>query len=201
LDATTERPLDKIMAPRLRVFQQQGKRLAIRLEVIFWSQLRDFATEDKLSLGQLIFKILATLPPDTNMTAGLRCYCLDRQRRHSSLQRMSAIGFDLMALIAACPTPVVVITPNRKITAINPAFSSLMSAQRGELEKSEALHITFAEPIKAIQQRLLDQPQKISVLQVGFVTGKISRQHHARFALADRSKGLDSLIVLFVQLG
>ncbi len=185
----------------MRILQRKGKRIAIKLEDVFWSQLTDFAAEDKTTVSQLVFAIVDQLTADSNMTAGLRCYCMERSRKLASIQRISSVGFDMMAMIAACPSPVVVLTPARKVTAINPAFSTMMQEQRGEQQKGEALHITFADPIRAIQQRLINDPLNISVIQVGFITGTVARYYNARFALADRSKGFESLVILFVQTG
>ncbi len=186
---------------RLKIIQRDGLRSAIKLETIFWSQLKDFAREDKVSLSELIYRIWDQ-GPARNRTALLRCYCLDRWRKNASLLQMHPARFDMLALIAACPTPVVIITPERKIAAFNPAFSTTIMTPRTAGpggEKSRALTITLSEPMRKLQLRLIDDARRIPVLQVGFQVGGRTTYHKARCALADRTTGLESLIILFIE--
>ena len=184
----------------LKIIQRDGVRSAVKLEAIFWSQLKDFAREDKVSLSELIYRIWDR-EPTRNRTALLRCYCLDRWRKNASILQMHPARFDMLALIAACPTPVVVITPERKIAAFNPAFSDAILTPRGTAagDKSRALSITLSEPMRKLQQRLIDDPRRIPVLQVGFQAGGRTTYHKVRCALADRSTGLESLLILYLE--
>lgn len=184
----------------LKIIQRDGARSAIKLEAVFWSQLKDFAREDKVSLSELIYRIWDK-EPAKNRTALLRCYCLDRWRKNASVLQMHPARFDMLALIAACPTPVVIITPERRIAAFNPAFSTsiLPPRQAGGGDKSRALSITLSEPMRKVQQRLIEDARRIPVLQVGFQTGERTTYHKARCALADRSIGYESLLILFLE--
>jgi predicted DNA-binding ribbon-helix-helix protein len=184
----------------LKIIQRDGARSAVKLEAVFWSQLKDFAREDKVSLSELIYRIWDK-EPARNRTALLRCYCLDRWRKNASLLQMHPARFDMLALIAACPTPVVIITHERKIAAFNPAFSAAILTPRtgGAGDKSRALAITLSEPMRKLQQRLIDDARRIPVLQVGFQAGGRTSYHKARCALADRSAGLASLLILFLE--
>lgn len=197
----SEKPPAGMAETRLKIIQRDGQRSAIKLEAIFWSQLKDFARDDKISLSELIYRIWDQ-GPTRNRTALLRCYCLDRWRRNASVLQMHPARFDMLALIAACPNPVVVITPERRIAAFNPAFSATILPPKPAAPgtgASRALEITLSEPMKKIQQRLIDDARRIPVVQVGFRTGGQTTFRKARCALADRTVGLTSLLVLFVE--
>lgn len=196
-----EKPQAGMTETRLRIIQRDGQRSAIKLEAIFWSQLKDFAREDKISLSELIYRIWDK-GLVRNRTALLRCYCLDRWRRNASVLQMHPARFDMLALIAACPNPVVVITPERRIAAFNPAFSAAIMPPKETAAgpaASRALEITLSEPMNKIQQRLIDDARRIPVLQVGFRAGGRTIYRKARCALADRSTGLASLLILFLE--
>ncbi len=195
--STSLRTLADASAGRLRILQRRGVKAAIKLEDIFWSQLKDFAKEDKTTVSRLVFGIFDQNPGAGNRTALLRCYCIDRSRRMVSVNRLNAETFDMLALIAACPTPVALITPQRKVVAFNPAFGDLLGSIRGD-SKSRAIQFSFSVPLPRIQKALIEQPRRITVYQIGILAGESkSRQYLARFAMADRSKGVESLLVVF----
>jgi predicted DNA-binding ribbon-helix-helix protein len=185
----------------LRILQRSGRRLAIRLEDIFWSQLREFAAEDGKRLSGLVFEILDTLSADANRTAALRCYCLDRSRRRASEVRLGQLNFDMLAIIAACPTPVIVLTPARRIAAFNPAFSTnvLKSSDSRKRQDRRPINLTFSEPLPQIYRRLLDDPRHISVYQIGVSDGVVTSHHRARFALLDRRLGDQSHLIVYLE--
>jgi predicted DNA-binding ribbon-helix-helix protein len=185
---------------QLRVLQRRGTKLAVRLERIFWSQLDDLAKDAKTSTSKLIFEILGANAGALNKTGLLRCFCLERARSKGSISRLQSESFDMLGIIAACPTPVAVITPQRKIAAFNPAFSNLITLMRGNQNRGMAIQLSFSESVPKIQQSLLDQPTRISVFQVGIQVGTGAAQYHyCRFALADRTKAGESLIILFFE--
>ncbi len=195
--SASSRTLADAATGRLRIMQRKGVKAAIKLEEIFWSQLKDFAKEDKTTVSQLVFGIFDQNPGSGNRTALLRCYCIDRSRRMVSVNRLNAETFDMLALIAACPTPVALITPERKVVAFNPSFGDLLSSIRGDA-KGRAIQFSFSVPLTRIHRSLIEQPRRITVYQIGILAGEAkSRQYLARFAMADRSKGLDSLLVVF----
>ena len=184
----------------MRILQLDGQRVAIRLEDIYWTQLREFAAEDGFKFSKLVFEVCATMPEGANRTAHLRCYCLDRMRRQAGQYRLSQLNFDMLAIIAACPAPVVVITPTRKIVAFNPAFSTdvLKHEDSKTREARQPVNLTFSEPIRMIQKRLIDHPRHIAVYQVGVIAGAKTSHHHARFALLDRALGTDSHMIMYL---
>lgn len=185
---------------QLRILQRQGTKMAVRLERIFWSQLDDLAKDAKTTTSKLVFEILDANKGSINKTGLLRCFCLERARSKGSISRLQSESFDMLGIIAACPTPVAVITPQRKIAAFNPAFSNLITVMRGTQDRGTAIQFSFSESVQTIQQNLIDHPTRISVFQVGIqVSGGKPYFHYCRFALADRVKAKASLILLFFE--
>ena len=185
----------------MKILQRAGLRVAIRLEDIFWAQLREFAAEDRQRLSKLVFGIIDAAPEGANRTAQLRCYCLDRWRRKSSQIRVGQLNFDMMAIIAACPSPVVVLTPARKIAAFNPSFSAdiLKTPSTYSREERRPVNLTFSEPLPVIYRKLIEDPRHISIYQLGVSTGASTTHHRARFALLDRTLGEQSHLIVFLE--
>ena len=199
--ATADLPKSENFPSSLKILQRRGERVAIRLEDIFWAQLRDFAAEDRQKLSKLVFGIIDGTPDGANRTAGLRCYCLDRWRRRSAQLRVGQLNFDMMAIIAACPSPVVVLTPARRIAAFNPSFSAdvLRTPSAYSREERRPINLTFSEPLPAIYRKLIDDPRHIAVYQIGVSSGAPATHHRARFALLDRALGEQSHLIVFLE--
>lgn len=194
------RGLAEASKTQLRVLQRQGTKIAVRLERIFWSQLDELARDAKTSTSKLVFGLLSSNETSINRTGLLRCYCLDRARSKASVNRLQNESFDMLSIIAACPSPVAVITPQRKIATFNPTFSDVVTQMRGNQERGTGIQLSFSESIQKIQQNLLDNPTRISVFQVGIQVGDSAPQYYyCRFALADRAKAKESLIILFFE--
>ena len=193
------RTLKEASKGKLRILQRGGMKLALKLEQIFWSQLDDAARESKTTTSKLVFELLAKSPGAANRTALIRCFCLERARKSASLGRLSAESFDMLGIISACPTPVAVITSERKLAAFNPAFGSLADSLRSGA--GQAIQLSFNEPLVKIQQAMIGAPHRIFVFQVGIKVGDSSAAYYrCRFAMADRNKGLQSLIVVFFEI-
>jgi predicted DNA-binding ribbon-helix-helix protein len=186
---------------RLKIIQQQGRKYAIRLEAIFWSQLTDFAKEDKTTLSRFIFKVLDSAPKVVNRTSYLRCHCMDRMRRKQPLSALVGPAFDMLAFVSACPTPVAIVTGERRLVAFNPSFSVVIrDIQPASREQQRAINLSFSEPFPKIQKQLIDHPTDIKVYQLGLQVGSgLAQQFRARFALAEREKGASSLVAIFLE--
>ena len=194
------RNLQDASLTQLRILQRKGVKIAVRLENIFWSQLDDLARDDKVTTSKLVFDLFERNKETKNRTGLLRCYSLERVRSKVSVSSLNATSFDMLGLIAACPTPVAVITPQRKISAFNPAFGDLLGSIRGNSSKGLAIQLSFSEPLQKIQRYLIEQPRRIFVFQIGIQVGDTPVQYFfCRFALVDRSKGSQSLVVLFFE--
>ncbi len=187
------------ITPQLRVLQRAKQKSAVKLERIFWSQLEDLARDDKTTLSKLVFDVVGRAANSQNKTSLLRCYALDRLRRGGANVRLKGQAFDLMALIASCPVPAALITSERKLTAFNPAFSDLIKSMRDQHARDRAIQLSFSEPLPKILLALREQPNNIRTYQIGLQLGDGKPGYFgARFALADRSKGVDSLIVIYI---
>jgi len=194
------RDLQDASLTQLRILQRKGVKIAVRLENIFWSQLDDLARDDKVTTSKLVFDVFERNKGTKNRTGLLRCYSLERVRSKVSVSSLNAASFDMLGLIAACPTPVAIITPQRKISAFNPAFSDLVGSMRGSLGKGMGIQLSFSEPLQKIQQLMIEQPRRIFVFQIGIQVGDAPVLYFfCRFALVDRSKGSQSLVVLFFE--
>jgi predicted DNA-binding ribbon-helix-helix protein len=198
----SDRDFQTAQKPVLKILQKDGQRQAVRLESIFWSELKVIAADRGTKTSRLVFALLNQLPEGTNKTSFLRCLCMDSlRRRQQPLQTLGSQGYDMMALIAACPSPVAIITIARKLVAINPAFSDLAARLRMAGDgQGRAIHLSFSESVPKLVDSLLNRPQSIPSCQVGIQLGESrARQFPARFALADRAKGTNSLIVMYLQ--
>lgn len=193
------RTLKEASKGQLRILQRGGVKLALKLEQIFWSQLDDAARESKTTTSKLVFEILAGSPGAANRTSLLRCFCLERARKLASLGRLSAESFDMLGIISACPTPVAVITSERKLAAFNPAFGTLAGSLR--TGAGQAIRLSFNEPLIKIQQCMIATPNRIFAFQVGIQVGDSPATYYrCHFAMADHKKGLQSLIVVFFEV-
>ncbi len=187
---------------RLRVFQKDGQRISVRLENIYWDQLEELAKTDSISLNSLIFRVSGDLVKSVNRTSALRAYCVYRMRQEMVLTSIKSGSIDLAAIITACPVPVMVLTPERKIAAYNPAFVTEIltdPAQSTDGEQRTSLRLTFSRPFNQIVRQVVDNPRKIVAGQIGFATTKRHIQRRVRYALADRSQGENSYIVVFLE--
>jgi predicted DNA-binding ribbon-helix-helix protein len=187
----------------LRVVQRRGRRMAIRLENIYWDQLLDLAQTDGITLNELIFRIVGDLDKSTNRTSALRAFCLHRLRQEMALSAMKSGSIDLAAIITACPLPVMVLTPERKIAAYNPAFATgiLAPSRRGDDDEGKSsLRLIFNQPFNQIIRQVHENPRKIIAGQIGFSTADAHTQRRVRYAMADRSQGEKSHLIVFVEM-
>ena len=83
----------------LKVLQKDGQRLSVRLENIYWDQLKEIAETDSISLNSLVFRIIGEVGPSINKTAALRTYCLYRMRQEMLLTSIKTGNVDLAAIL------------------------------------------------------------------------------------------------------
>ena len=186
----------------LRVFQKDGNRLSVRLENIYWDQLQELAETDAISLNSLVFQVTSDLAKSVNKTAALRTYCIYRLRQEMVLTSIQTGNIDLAAIITACPVPVMVLTPERKIAAYNPAFvEQILPSQHGTPgnQTRAPLRLTFSRPFNQIVKQIVNNPRSIIGGQIGFSADDKHQQRRVRYALADRSRGEESFIVVFIE--
>ena len=111
-------------------------------------------------------------------------------------------SIDLAAIITACPVPVMVLTPERKIAAYNPAFARQIIATNKDKsadQERSPLRLTFSRPFNQIVKQIIDNPRAIVGGQIGFTIGETHTQRRVSYALADRSRKEQSFIVVFIE--
>ncbi len=191
-----------LTATSLKVLQRDGRRLAVRLEDVYWEELSEIAQADNVSVSELVHSLTANLPDDVNRTSFLRCYCLQYLREKMVLSKITSRNIDVNAIITACPEPVVVLTPQRKIAAYNPAFTSGI-IQAGTAQETTAkgieIRMTFSQPFNRIRQYMIDNPKRVVTGMMGFTIGDKTMQKRVRFALADRSDLENSFVIVFIE--
>jgi predicted DNA-binding ribbon-helix-helix protein len=188
---------------KLRIFQRQGKRYAMRLEDIFWLQLDDCAKASGHDLSELIFDVFDNDPKAKNRTALLRSYCVNWLRHKLTLAHLRALPLDLAAILAACPSPCFVITQERQLTAYNPAFAKEMWGFQGRSaanESSGPLQMSFARPFNKIVEALSLSPGKIIQGQMGFATKNRQIQCKVNFCLLDDQRRTTSPILIYINV-
>ena len=65
-----------------------GHRTSISLEAPFWTELKEFACADRLSVNELVRRIDADRPAEGNLSSAIRVYVLTR------LKETAACGLD-----------------------------------------------------------------------------------------------------------
>jgi len=195
-----QRDLVAAQFTKLRVVQNKGRKAALMLEQIFWSALDELAKEKNLSTAKMVFSIFDSNRETSNRTGLLRCFCLEQLRTKVSAARSHSEAFDMLGIIAACPTPAAVVTPQHRISAFNPAFNVLINALRSRDIQGNAIRFSFSEAVPKILRALLDEPRHIPLHHVGIQIGDGKPHFFAtRFALADRKQGIESQMILFFE--
>ncbi len=199
-DTTTENGPDALEM-QTRVLQHNNLRMAVRLERLYWEQLEEFAGGDIQTLSAYVHSLLTQIPDKQNRASFLRSHCLKKLRSELKHRTAMPAETNLGEIITACPSPVFVVSPDRKILVFNPAFVvsvlDVMKEKAGG--KPIAPRLTFSQPFKKIVEYLIDNPNKVVAGQVGFLSDTVTLQRNVRFALLDRALGADCPVVVFVE--
>ena len=183
-----------------KVLQQDGKRISIRLEDIYWNQLEEIAKAEGKTLVQLVHQILWNLPKPHNKTSALRVFCLMTLQGQVNSVHMNQTPANMKGFLTACPLPVFVLSSARKIIAFNAAFKSTFLTKKlaTKLKGGDNLppRLTFSQPLNRIISYLNTHPQKVITGQMGFMTGDNNYYRGVRYALIN-----DSHVIVFVDEG
>ena len=188
---------------RQRFFQRKQKRISVRLEEEFWRQLEACAALDGINLTDLVFDIASGGDESANRSSALRTYCVQRLGQAIEKARLAASNVDVQTLLTACPTPCVVLTPDRKIAAHNTAFYE--SVLKPVIEKSAADHgeanlrFTISRPLGQIVNATLESPQGFTEANVAFYSGNVMHQMLGRFCLLNRRAQKASPILCYLR--
>lgn len=186
-----------IGASSAKVLEQGGIRLSIKLEGVFWVQLEELADDQGTTLTKFVHSLLKDLPPSKNKTSTLRVYCQTMLREKIKSIRNEDDTSIQGVMLTACPTPVFIISTNRKITAYNQAFkdSILKGITSSSSDKQgNSPHLTFGQPFNRIISFLSKNQKKIIKSQIGIVVGKHTRNFKVRFAFINEGN-----VMVFVE--
>ncbi len=114
---------------RQRILQADGRRYSLKLEEPFWDALDAAARERGLKLGRLEAQLAAEGPRQGNLASQLRVFCLAEGERRVRAAAEAAAQAGLVAgatnietLVELCPAACLVMTRERRIVRVNPAF-------------------------------------------------------------------------------
>lgn len=119
-----ERPpaAEKPSTPQFRVISQGKVKRGVRLEHVFWQAAKKIAQRRRLTIGGFFDAISEQDPDASNLASAIRVACVswmaDRTTELESITSLSVLG----SILAAVPSPAVVLGPDRKILASNKAF-------------------------------------------------------------------------------
>ncbi|MGE3628001.1 MAG: ribbon-helix-helix domain-containing protein [Hyphomicrobiales bacterium] len=188
-------------ALRQRFFQRQQKRLSIKLEDEFWKQLEACAAIEGRSLSDLVFDV-AGRADTSNRSSALRTHCVKRLGQAFETARLAASNVDVQTLLTACPSPCVILTPDRKIAAHNAAFFDTVLKPvietGGEGAGNVNLRFTISRPLGQIVKSILESRQGYAEATVAFYHGERMRQMVGRFCLLNRRAKAASPILCYL---
>jgi predicted DNA-binding ribbon-helix-helix protein len=114
--------VEKASTPQFRVISQGKVKRGIRLEHVFWQAAKKIAQRRQLTIGGFFDAVSAQDPDATNLASAIRVACVswmaDRTTELENITSLSVLG----SILAAVPSPAVVLGPERKILASNKAF-------------------------------------------------------------------------------
>ena len=189
--------------PRQRVLQRHHRRLSIRLEEIFWTQLETCAKEEGTKLSDLVFAV--TDVTNENRSSLLRAYCVNWLRKHLFQARLGASPVDIQLILAACPVPCVIITQQRRLAAHNPAFAREVLGQlvpTDDLKHAEnVVRLTLGKSFEAIADSVRASATGSAESDLVFVSATSRVTYVGRFCLLSRRSSEAAPLLCFLQAG
>ena len=163
----------------MKVLQRAGKRLAIKLEHIYWVQLEELAGQAKLSLATYVHQVLEGADTDENRASVLRCHCLKAARDAKTAAYLTEGDVNLTLMLTACPSPAFILKDERTIVAHNPAFATrfMTEADRGQGGRS-FVRISYTRPFSRLREFLQQNPNKALNTLLVLSTG--AKPHNCR---------------------
>lgn len=103
-----------------------GVRRGIRLETIYWDGLASLVSGSRHSLADIVEQASTRVGEGSNLASMLRVLAFRWMwRRYADLQAAYSTD-NLNTLVQACPSPVIVLTRDKKIQLFNEPFVSLL---------------------------------------------------------------------------
>ncbi len=119
--APTQQPELLNQSPKPRIVQYRNRRYSVRLEPIYWRALENLAKQQNQRLGRFVAE-LAEGHNGGNFSSYLRVYCMLEAERALASEYLGPTHGSLMDVVAACPSPGVILSRYRTIIGLNRAF-------------------------------------------------------------------------------
>lgn len=182
----------------MKVLQRAGKRLAIKLEHIFWVQLEELADQAKLSLAKYVHQVLEQDSPQENRASVLRCHCLKAARDAKTAAYLTEGDLNLTLMLTACPSPAFILKDERTIVAHNPAFASRFMTEIETGQRGRAfVRISYTRPFARLREFLQQNPNKALNTLLVLSTG--AKTHNCRARLMLAGQGSEAFVLVFLE--
>lgn len=182
----------------MKVLQRAGKRLAIKLEHIFWVQLEELAGQARLSLAKYVHQLVDEANPDDNRASILRCHCLKAARDARTAAYLTEGDINLTLMLTACPSPAFILKDERTIVAHNPAFASRFMTETETGQGGRAfVRISYTRPFVRLREFLQQNPNKALNTLLVLSTG--ARTHNCRARLMLAGQGPEAFLLAFLE--
>ena len=176
---------DSDAEPKFRaIIGKGGTRRGIRLETIYWDGLASLVAGSRHSLSDIVERASVQVGEGSNLASMLRVLAFRWMwRRYSDLQ--AAYSADtLNTLVHACPSPVIVLTRDKKIQLFNEAFVTLLK-QRLALGNVLQLSTGFRFVLETqVEEALEILASKGKMITTGFTASCGGRQLSGQINLA-----------------
>ena len=198
-------PAPLMSQPRQRILQRQHRRLSIRLEQVFWTQLETCAKEDGLKLADLVFTVAESKGEAENRSSLLRAYCVEWLRKRLFQARLGASQIDIQLILAACPAPCVIITQQRRLAAHNPAFAREVLGRlvaANDLKHAEnVVRLTLSRPFETIADSVRASASGYAESELVFASATNQVNYIGRFCLLSRRLSEAAPLLCFLRAG
>ena len=182
----------------MKVLQRAGKRLAIKLEHIFWVQLEELADQAKLSLAKYVHQVLEQDSPQENRASVLRCHCLKAARDAKTAAYLTEGDLNLTLMLTACPSPAFILKDERTIVAHNPAFASRFMTEIETGQRGRAfVRISYTRPFARLREFLQQNPNK--ALNTLLVLSSGAKTHNCRARLMLAGQRAEAFVLVFLE--
>lgn len=150
-DDTPQSAISAAQAPaETRVVTHAGQRTSVRLEPVFWRNLRRMAHREGLRVGNLIGRVRAT-SDSGNLTARLRALCMLEAEQLLASAKIDATPASLLRVVDTSPSPALLLGPDTEIVNTNTAFDSWLSPTRMRgLYLAEAFNIRTSRSFRDV---------------------------------------------------
>lgn len=186
----------ELSEPIFRALSVDGVRRGIRLERLYWDQLNAIARQKNMKLNELIGTVAQTGEGGDNLTAALRLL-VTRHLAGTARSQGSELGLrELVGLAAASPSPVLVLSADKKIMTYNQAFFAFLQSRLSTMTMevlSKDFRLQIDTPIASLFEKLRTSPDQPVV--ASFMVGSNDQVFRGRMnTVAVRVNGQAALI-------